>query len=157
MDRFSTFSNTAKSIFYNPNGTGRDTYIHSNHGGFAVTKERNAQPDCGAMNSKEVHLTTSSPYIHSKPVHYSTNGTGRDTYISCSSGGLYSSDKAGSGRDTFFNSLRKYEPRGSSFDSPVRSNSPFRANLKTIRSNQLSMTRRLSKPKFISPKKTIKQ
>ena len=157
MDRFSTFSNTAKSIFYNPNGTGRDSYIHSNHGGLSVMKENNTQPDCGAMDSREYHLQASSPFIHSKPVHYSTNGTGRDTYISWSSGGLYSQDSPGSGKGTFYNTLRRYDRKGASFESPARSNSPIvRSNLKIMRARQMYMVSRLSKPKFVSPKKAVK-
>jgi hypothetical protein len=70
MENSSTLSNAAKTIFYNPNGTGRDSYISCNHGGLAAIKERNCQPDKGTMDCKEIHIKTMKPYIHSKPVGY---------------------------------------------------------------------------------------
>ena len=49
--------------------------IWFNLGSFVTTKQRPAEP---------------LAYIHSKPVNYTNNGGGRDTYISDSAGGLKS-------------------------------------------------------------------
>ena len=43
----SIFAQTAKATFYNPNGTGRDTYIYSNHGGLVANTQFNQQPPVG--------------------------------------------------------------------------------------------------------------
>jgi len=51
-------------------------------------------------------------HIHSKPVVYSNNGGGRDTYISQNDGGFRPMHKAGHGKGTFYNNLRQYEPIG---------------------------------------------
>ena len=154
-------------MFYNPNGSGRDSYIHVNHGGFAIAKVRNVQPEVGKMNWKEVHIKTNSPIIHSKPVHYSTNGTGRDTYISSSSGGMHLESSPGS-RKTFFNSLRSYDSRNQSY-SPARSpakrgsfmrsqsyfNTSQNSGFSKIRVHQKMLDTRLSKPKRLSMKSSF--
>lgn len=46
--------------------------------------------------------------IHSKPVVYTNNGGGRDTYISCNDGGFRPLHRAGHGKGTYFNQLRNY-------------------------------------------------
>ena len=165
MDRFNTFTSTAKTLFYNPNGSGRDGYIHSTHGGLAAGTQRNVQPEKGNMNSTSIHIHTISPVIHSKPVHYNSNGTGRDSYISRSSGGLYSEYVPGSSKNRFYTSLRKYEPsrhvspfRNRSYSpSPMKKdvflksqthfNSSQMYNLKVLKNHQREMDSRLSIPK----------
>ena len=47
----SIFTQTAKATFYNPNGSGRDSYIYFNSGGFTAPKELNKQPDLGTFSS----------------------------------------------------------------------------------------------------------
>jgi len=47
-------------------------------------------------------------YIHSKPVVYTNNGGGRDTYISQNDGGFRPMHRAGYGKNTFYNNLRQY-------------------------------------------------
>lgn len=58
-------------------------------------RQRNKQPDKGTMDTREVHLQTISPVINSKPVHYASDGTGRDSYIVRSSGGLFNAYSPG--------------------------------------------------------------
>ena len=171
MDRFNTFSNTAKTIFYNPNGTGRDTYIHSNHGGLSIPRMRNTQPEKGSMNCKELHMMTVSPFIHSKPVHYHSNGTGRDSYIVRSSGGLYSEYVPGSSKNAFYTGLRQYEdsrsqsPFGRSLSPRVKGtkkdvflrsqnhfNSTHQSNFRKMKSYQRGLDNRLAIPKKIAVK-----
>ena len=48
------------------------------------------------------------PGIHSKPVHYTNNGGGRDTYISDSAGGLKVMYQPAYHKRTFYNNLRQY-------------------------------------------------
>ena len=61
-----------RGIIYQPNGTGRDTYIYNDDGGFNKMKEPRPQfhpagflPGLGHEKyfQKEKH-----PYIHSKPI-----------------------------------------------------------------------------------------
>ena len=47
------------------------------------------------------------PYIHSKSLNYYANGTGRDSYISSSAGGLTKLNIPRQFRDTFYNQLRQ--------------------------------------------------
>lgn len=47
-------------------------------------------------------------HIHSKPVNYTNNGGGRDTYISDSAGGLKSIYQPAYFKRTFYNNLRQY-------------------------------------------------
>ena len=58
----------AKTLFYNPNGTGRDSYIWYGNGGHAKSRQDNKQPLPGTMGDTESHNYYKSPYIHSKPV-----------------------------------------------------------------------------------------
>ena len=44
-----------RGIIYNPNGTGRDTYIYNNNGGFAVMKSPRKQFHPGNMYDPRVH------------------------------------------------------------------------------------------------------
>jgi hypothetical protein len=89
----SIFSKAAKTTFYGPNGTGRDTYIFANNGGLALSSEANTQPPLGKNTdwvniltgtfkiTPEKHIYMKSPVIHSRSIHYHGDGTGRDTYI----------------------------------------------------------------------------
>ena len=54
-------------------------------------------------------------YIHSKPVVYTNNGTGRDTYIGANSGGLRVPALSGNYKRTFYNNLRQYDKRDYGF------------------------------------------
>ena len=75
------FATTAKASFYNPNGSGRDTYIYVNNGGFTSPKEQNVQPGIGSFTSPK-QSSFKMPTINSKSIHYNNNGSGRDSYIS---------------------------------------------------------------------------
>ena len=61
-------------------------YLHL--GSFIVQKKQASEP---------------CVYIHAKPLHYSTNGTGRDTYIYQNGGGFMPSLIVGEGKNKFFN------------------------------------------------------
>ena len=172
MDSKSPFVSTAKTIFYNSNGSGRDSYILTNHGGMVAPRLPNIQPENGSMNCKEIHMRTISPTIHSKPVHYASDGTGRDSYIVRSSGGFFQGYQPGSSKQSFYTNLRSYEPGKACFNQRRRSLSPSQKEKKDVFLNsqthwnsstmstiqkfknyQKTADKRLSIPKYTSIKK----
>ena len=166
MERSSTFSNAAKTLFYNANGTGRDSYIQASHGGLVASQQRNVQPEKGTMDSRDIHIHTISPVIHSKPIHYTSDGTGRDSYIVRSGGGLFNEYVPGSAKNGFYNSLRQYDNTSL---SPKRSRSPGKkdffmtsqshfnstqkASFRKMSNYQKVLDLKLSKPKYVKGKK----
>ena len=102
--------------------------------------------------------------IHSKPVVYTNNGGGRDSYISYNSGGLRSEHRAAHGKRTFYSNLRQYEQiaspnRNKSHTATLgdkkdilsntqnRFNDKFRRNASIVRNYQNMLDNRLSVPK----------
>lgn len=71
----------AKPSHYNIDGTGRDTYIALDNGGLYYGYEPSFCPDTGVFKSKKKQFNSLAT-IEPKHVGYTTNGTGRDTYIS---------------------------------------------------------------------------
>jgi hypothetical protein len=69
-----------KILKYNRDGTGRDSYIYQDNGGYyPKSKEIILIKDPGSFYiTKSTHHTFS---ILSKPKKYNNNGTGRDSYI----------------------------------------------------------------------------
>mmetsp|Transcript_23598 Transcript_23598/g.26210 ORF Transcript_23598/g.26210 Transcript_23598/m.26210 type:complete len:178 (+) Transcript_23598:100-633(+) len=57
---------------------------------------------------KQQYINT-IPTIHSKSLNYYANGTGRDSYISSSAGGLTKMNRPGEFRATFYNGLRSQD------------------------------------------------
>lgn len=61
-----------RGIIYQPNGTGRDTYIYNDDGGFNKMKEPRDQFHPGGFLPGQSHYKAFSkekfPYIHSKPI-----------------------------------------------------------------------------------------
>lgn len=106
-------------------------------------------------------------YIHSKPVVYTNNGGGRDTYISDSSGGLRTIYQPAYQKRTFYNELRQYpkidnygrrgkshtatfEERNDTFSrSQDHWNSGFRREMTLLGNYQRMLDHRLSKPKAV--------
>jgi len=78
----------SKTQFYAGNGTGRDTYIYNNNGGFYPEKDAIRVDEIGSFVTSKQRHSSDLPKIHSKSIGYTNNGGGRDTYISSSSGGL---------------------------------------------------------------------
>ena len=69
-----------KTVYYQVDGTGRDSYINTNSGGFFAKREI-SNYDLGSLP----HPTKSfekAPSLNGKSVIYQTDGTGRDTYVS---------------------------------------------------------------------------
>lgn len=74
-----------QSLHYHVNGTGRDTYIHLNNGGFnSVYHEPIKYAKPGTFKQKpSMHEVKAPPHpvIHPKTSFYRSDGTGRDRYI----------------------------------------------------------------------------
>lgn len=72
-----------KRVLYNVNGSGRDSYISYNNGGYTT----------GSKVTQGVRTSLVRPAsacnIPTKTLNYKTNGSGRDTYIYTDSGGLH--------------------------------------------------------------------
>ena len=114
--------NFAKTQYYGGDGTGRDTYIYNFNGGFCpekcatviddVGKFKNCCGNCkfniGSFVVTKKRPRDFMPGIHSKPVNYTNNGGGRDTYISDSAGGLKIMYQPAGYKRTFYNNLRQY-------------------------------------------------
>jgi len=98
--------NPSKSQYYVNDGNGRDSYIFNINGGFAPQKMPTKIHEIGSFVTQKKEFTGSMAHIHSKPVVYTNNGGGRDTYISQNDGGFRPLHRAGHGKGTYFNQLR---------------------------------------------------
>ena len=100
-----------RGIHYHTNGGGRDTYIFNNNGGFALPKTTIKYPNPGAMDPRltaAMRQKDKFPHLHSKPINYNQDGTGRDTYIMIGNGGLQRGWAGKEYRNAFKDSLRSY-------------------------------------------------
>ena len=79
---------TPKVTVYHSNGSGRDTYINYNNGGF-----RNIGPYHFKIVYNAQYNTTKSSTITPKFPIYKSNGRGRDSYIYTTCGGFYKNEK----------------------------------------------------------------
>lgn len=70
-----------KTVFYQTNGTGRDTYISGDNGGGVRQQVFNtlARPSTSYVPLKQEHRAR--PHSSAKVVKYAPNGTGRDIYV----------------------------------------------------------------------------
>lgn len=66
---------------YQTNGTGRDTYIVRDNGGFFAMYEPNRQADIGTFSPGKRQFKAVAPVMTAKAVQYHSDGTGRDSYI----------------------------------------------------------------------------
>jgi len=104
-----------RGIIYQPNGSGRDTYIYNDAGGFNHMKQPRSQFHPATMNLPDLShakkfQASKNPYIHSKPIMYPQDGSGRDSYVKITNGGL--SDMTRKNREfrqAFKANLRQYD------------------------------------------------
>jgi hypothetical protein len=68
------------TVHYQTNGTGRDSYIVRDNGGFCKMYEPIRYPDLGTLGAKR-RIHENAPSISAKNVYYHSDGTGRDSYI----------------------------------------------------------------------------
>ena len=91
----SILASAGRAKIYNTDGTGRDTYVSFNSGGFTDMKTPAAAQQPGTfgqtMRVSAQHIARGgglgSP---GKTIHYQVNGTGRDSYIHANHGGFSS-------------------------------------------------------------------
>ena len=88
----SILATAGRANIYNTDGTGRDTYVSHNSGGFTVMNQPTLQQKSTSFNAggpaqnlKRAGQGLGSP---AKPLHYHVNGTGRDSYIHQNHGGF---------------------------------------------------------------------
>ena len=97
----------ALTVHYHTNGTGRDSYIVRNNGGFNKMYNPIKWPNVGTFVPKRVPREN-TPLMHPMPVYYHSNGTGRDSYIVETGGGLHNLSRMIEYREAFVKSLRSY-------------------------------------------------
>ena len=124
---------------YNNDGHGRDSYIKLNNGGFYPEARTHGYHKMGTFVLQKQRAQQPLARIHSKPLYYKSNGSGRDGYIGIDSGGLINPFAKG----TFYTGLRKQDPpavhhRYSPDNSPAR---------REAEEYQRSFDQRLSQPK----------
>eukprot|EP00349_Pseudokeronopsis_sp_Brazil_P000570 CAMPEP_0202963094 /NCGR_PEP_ID=MMETSP1396-20130829/7089_1 /ASSEMBLY_ACC=CAM_ASM_000872 /TAXON_ID= /ORGANISM="Pseudokeronopsis sp., Strain Brazil" /LENGTH=130 /DNA_ID=CAMNT_0049684037 /DNA_START=53 /DNA_END=446 /DNA_ORIENTATION=- len=85
----SQFANDRGTI-YKTDGSGRDTYIFNNNGGFAIEHKPNSycKPGTYLLPTIIKRRKDQKPVLHSKAVCYRNDGSGRDCYISNNNGGF---------------------------------------------------------------------
>ena len=85
-----------RGIIYKTNGTGRDTYIYNDNGGFNKMYAPRQQAKPGGflpgLDHKQFYQKEKHPHIHSKPIQYPQDGSGRDTYVKTTNGGFINPD-----------------------------------------------------------------
>ncbi|CDW76582.1 UNKNOWN [Stylonychia lemnae] len=116
-----------RGIIYKTNGTGRDTYIFNDNGGFSLQYQPNSYDKPGTFLPNVLkRQNEKSPVIHSRAVNYRHDGSGRDSYIITGNGGYQNSGKHSEFREAFKQSLRSYERND--FYLQKRKSSNFKPN-----------------------------
>jgi hypothetical protein len=124
---------------YFSDGTGRDNFINYNNGGFSVPRYFNAQKGTAFMKHGSISAQRStSPRKEAMPVEYRSDGTGRDSYIVCNSGGMKQIFNKTCGEQLFKETLRqserplfKSQRRGGG--RPIHLQKPFEVDITTYR------------------------
>ena len=138
-----------KSQFYKSDGTGRDIYIAHNNGGLSASNLPVPELLVSSFRPKRF-VSTPATSVSLKTVRYSSNGTGRDSYIARGSGGFEATSGIYSPKATFYLSLRSPAQRPATADSSLpRMWLPMASRLKlgTIAQRQKQLTQRLYTPK----------
>ena len=111
----SILASAGRAKIYATDGTGRDTYVSSNCGGFSITNnpapaQRGGTFGASMRKVSPAHIARGggqgSP---GKNVHYRVNGTGRDSYIHCNQGGFASNYTYMNDSQAYVHSLRGYD------------------------------------------------
>eukprot|EP00347_Sterkiella_histriomuscorum_P022841 403336949 len=105
-----------QTVHYQVNGTGRDSYINRDNGGFC--KMYDPYPykygQVGTFAQKR-HYVAPAPTMAPMNVFYRSDGTGRDSYVTQTNGGLTNTGRMLHQKDAFKMSLRQYnDPRTTS-------------------------------------------
>jgi hypothetical protein len=113
----------AKTVYYQTNGSGRDSYIKANNGGMTQHFKPNDAPPIGTFSSKRTYFSP-SPVVASKTVYYKSDGSGRDSYVTSTHGGFHAPGTGKRPDKAFQANLRHYDSS---------SLSPTKPGLKTVR------------------------
>ena len=94
-----TFTNNWHGLKYNINGTGRDTYIYNDNGGFNSTYKPRVQDRSGNFlphvnRSPDAAKKFTNAESMAKSIRYKTDGSGRDSYCITGDGGFTNPHKA---------------------------------------------------------------
>ena len=92
-------------VNYFADGTGRDTFVKTDNGGFYKANTPVKAPAVTRLAPKNYYVPP-SPIIKSRGVYYRSDGSGRDNYIEMNSGGLNNCFRHAEYRTAFKNSLR---------------------------------------------------
>ena len=110
----SILASAGRTKIYGADGTGRDSYVGNNSGGFTVVNQPAASFKGGTFGQAQ-HKVSAQPIARGggqgspgKRIHYHTNGTGRDSYIHFNHGGFASNFAKKNDRDAYVESLRGY-------------------------------------------------
>lgn len=76
------------AIHYKQNGTGRDSYIYGNNGGFTMLSQPTKFDKSGHMTSMRYSHKKNYSSVASRAMHYKQDGSGRDSYIYYNHGGF---------------------------------------------------------------------
>ena len=95
-------------VNYFNDGTGRDTFVKVDHGGFFKAYSPVKASPITTFHTKRIYVPP-SPVIKSRGVYYHSDGSGRDNYIEMNSGGLNNCGKMLEYRDAFKASLRQID------------------------------------------------
>ena len=148
-------ASAGRTNIYNQDGTGRDTYVSQNNGGFSIMnnprwQQKIASKASGVPPAHSYFRRSMSSNNH-KPVFYPVNGTGRDAYISSNCGGFFDKYNMQNASDAYVNSLRDNLSPQQRFQiggKETRKLSPTaRYNMNLMRTNQKNTINRLSVPK----------
>ena len=124
MDAHKFPSMNPKKVFLHNNGTGRDTYVTVDNGGTVNTKIRSTGLQCKTKQIRTSMATKPHQMIRprqdAKVVGYHSDGTGRDSYVIITSGGLKNETYGIKPESGFAGSLRNY-PRLDPLIRPSRS------------------------------------
>ena len=75
-----TYKPQAFRVSYHADGTGRDTFVKMNNGGFYKSYTP-APADPVTRFTQKRKYDPPAPALHSRPVQYHSDGSGRDSYI----------------------------------------------------------------------------
>ena len=110
MTTFIAHKRDSKSpgLHYLNGGTGRESYIAANNGGYSVSNGPTVFERGGSLNAGKGPKPSAPSGGRAQVRYYRPDGRGRDTYISHDQGGFMFAKQVGNPK-TFETGLRKYE------------------------------------------------
>ena len=112
----SILATAGRAKIYSTDGSGRDTYVSCNSGGFSMVNQNAPATKNGTFGATQGRVSPQhigrggGQGSTGKYINYERNGTGRDSYIACNQGGFASNYSFHNDRDAYVKSLRSYAP-----------------------------------------------